>query len=635
MGWMQRCLETYENNAHMVGKIVEGKEPLAPMFFITQKAQIEVTLTEEGRFYGAARVSKEDERTLIPATEDSGSRSSNTAAHPLCDQLQYIALGNETYSGCKAYHEKYEKYLQELAAWAQSPQSHYIVWAVYRYCLGGTMISDLTAAGIITVDETGKLRADKINGAEYEKCLVRWKVLKAGYTGGAAWTDETLFKDYRDYRFAQADHIEKTVCYVKGELAIPAKKHPKGTIRNTYGAILISANDSENFTYRGRFDTPEQAYSVGLETTQKAHAALRWLVENQGANYGGRTFICFNPKGKEVPKPDPGSMDEGVEDDPQTAPLTMPEYQKKIEKALAGYREDLGDNEDVVLISLDAATTGRLSVTYYNELKSSDFLDRLQNWYKSCCWYRTRFTPEKKPYLEIYTPGVKSIVNAAFGTEQGGMLKADDKVVREQAQRLLHCVIDEQPVPYDIVRALVNRTSMPQAYSRGNFERILSIACALIQKYENERRQGDVWTMELDKKSSYWFGQLLAVAEKVERSTYNAEDAQRQPNAIRYWSAFVKRPNRTWAKLEEKLIPYYKKLNIGSREYYKKLTGQITERLLQTIQGEKGLNEPLDDSYLFGYYLKRMELNRGKTEQTMLSEQNGTANSESDTNENI
>ena len=48
------------------------------------------------------------------------------------------------------------------------------------------------------------------------------------------------------------------------------------------GAKLISANDSQNFTYRGRFITKEEAFAVGNETSQKLHNALKWIIRKQG-----------------------------------------------------------------------------------------------------------------------------------------------------------------------------------------------------------------------------------------------------------------------------------------------------------------------------------------------------------------
>ena len=184
-------------------------------------------------------------------------------------------------------------------------------------------------------------------------------------------------------------------------------------------------------------------------------------------------------------------------------------------------------------MGLDAATTGRLSITYYNELRASDFYDRLQNWGETCYWYFTRFTPEKKPYLQIQTPLTKNIVTYAYGTERGNYIETDDKVMKEQSQRILHCMLDSKPIPWDIVHALTIRASNPQAYSRGNHERILSTACAMIFKFHQSKGGKIKMTLDYENKDrSYLFGRLLAVIEKAERSTFS-RDEDREPNAIR------------------------------------------------------------------------------------------------------
>ena len=109
---------------------------------------------------------------------------------------------------------------------------------------------------------------------------------------------------------------------------------------------------------------------------------------------------------------------------------------------------------------------------------------------------------------------------------------------------------------------------------------------------------------------SYLFGRLLAVAEKVERSTYSRDESGREPNAIRLQSVFAQRPLNTWGTLEKALIPYYAKLNPGSRKYYKDIIGDI----VGTLQADdiSQLNKSLDDVYLLGYYLQRKELNQYK-----------------------
>lgn len=69
---------------------------------------------------------------------------------------------------------------------------------------------------------------------------------------------------------------------------------------------------------------------------------------------------------------------------------------KQVEGVPLSLRDQLDNNDNIVIIGLDAATTGRLSITYYNELKGSDFYDRLTDWGQTCCWYFTEFSPEKK-----------------------------------------------------------------------------------------------------------------------------------------------------------------------------------------------------------------------------------------------
>lgn len=110
--------------------------------------------------------------------------------------------------------------------------------------------------------------------------------------------------------------------------------------------------------------------------------------------------------------------------------------------------------------------------------------------------------------------------------------------------------------------------------------------------------------MALDKTCtdrSYLFGRLLAIAEAVENSTYTGDD-RRETNALRLQKAFALRPLATWRVLEEKLAPYYKQLAPGLRQYYRRQTQEITDKLPAS---GGGLNQKLDDIYLLGYYHQR------------------------------
>ena len=110
--------------------------------------------------------------------------------------------------------------------------------------------------------------------------------------------------------------------------------------------------------------------------------------------------------------------------------------------------------------------------------------------------------------------------------------------------------------------------------------------------------------MALDKNCSdrsYLFGRLLAIADAVENSTYTGED-RRETNALRMQKAFALRPMATWRLLEEKLEPYYKQLGPGLRQYYRKLTQEIVDKLSAS---DSNLNQKLEDIYLLGYYHQR------------------------------
>jgi CRISPR-associated protein Csd1 len=157
------------------------------------------------------------------------------------------------------------------------------------------------------------------------------------------------------------------------------------------------------------------------------------------------------------------------------------------------------------------------------------------------------------------------------------------------------------------MNALVLRASMPLAYSRGNRERVLSIACAVIVKYHYDREKGEKDAMKLNpdnRDRSYLFGRLLAVYEQIERSTYDRGEG-REPNAIRLQSAFVNHPMQTRMILEDAVRPYLAKLSPGKRADYRKLISDITLGFLEEDQSR--LNQRLGETYLLGYYLQRAE----------------------------
>lgn len=593
MGLMQKAVETYDCHAALAGVPDAMRETLTPISHIVQNAQIEVTIDANGNFISAAAVVKDkkserdESKTIIPATEKSANRTSAPCVHPLSDQLKHLIPSSTGH---------HDLYLKQLSDWANSEYTHPKVKAVLKYIESESLFDDLERCGLITKDEDGNLN-DK--SAKY---LVRWRVVGVN-ENAPCWEDKSLFEAFIAYNESLRKESGSALCMITGEVLPMTENHPKGVVSAAYGAKLISANDSSNFTYRGRFAEPSQAATISYVASQKAHNALRWVVANQGVIIGGRTFVCWNPKGKDVPNAMHSLL--SVKDSQEKA-ATPSDYKKQLADAVNGWKLNLPDNEDVVIASFDAATTGRLSVTYYNELRASDFIDRLAHWQQTCCWENNQFGYQ--------SPSVRQIAQCAFGVERTEWLDVDDRILKEQVQRLLHCVIDKAPMPSDIVQALMHRASMPLAYNNINRRKILFTACAAIYAYRTQAKKEE-WTMSLDKEKkdrSYQFGRLLAVMEKVERDTYT--DEGREPNAIRMQSVFCDRPLYTAKIINDRLNPYFERLRPGSRAYYKKLIGEITEQLSNYDDAQ--LNRPLGDTYLMGYYLQRNELYTSKSNET-------------------
>ena len=591
MGLMQKAVETYRCHEKYAGKYREGHTVLAPVSHIVVSAGIEIMLDKDGNLCSVSAVDKSEPKILIPATPDSAGRTSSKAcAHPLSDQLCYLAPYNQ---------KKYQNYIETLTKWYESEYSHPKLHSILIYVKRGTILEDLSRAGLIKLKDDGT--------PNNEKLIVRWRVLDCG-DEDACWRDLTLMRSFTNYYREIGSDTDKNICMITGDNTFISKNNPKGIVPFHPNAKLISVNDYTNFTFRGRFSEDWQASTVGYEASQMAHNVLKWLATEQGSQtvFGGRTFLCWNPQGKKVQQVTGPFM-------LNTEPIVKPtDYRDKLKKTLSGCRSELPEKEGVVIAAFDAATSGRLSLTYYNELAGSDFLQRLYDWDLHCCWISYKYG--------IQSPFLKDIVNYAFGTQRTENKKArmvtDDKIMSQQMQRLVSCRIDRAKFPSDIVMALLHSASAPLSHEVNLRENILFTACAVIRKYRFDKFKEE-WEMSLEpekKDRSYQFGRLLAVMEKAERDTYDKETA-REPNAIRQQSVFCQRPMYAAANIHKQLEQaYLPRLKPGVRVFYKNLMGQIMEQINSYPRNQ--WNAPLKETYLMGYYLQRNALYTKKNQNT-------------------
>ncbi|MFM1652547.1 type I-C CRISPR-associated protein Cas8c/Csd1 [Brevibacillus sp. B_LB10_24] len=616
MSWLLNLYETYESNLDRVGVIEKkynGQEyTLLPVSHTTQNAHIQVEVTEDGEFHTAFVIDKSDASTLIPCTEKSASRSGVKAyqfPYPLHDKLSSVAGDYAAYGGMIKEDEPFSYYIEELGNWANSPYAHPKVKSIYQYVRKGQLIKDLVENRILYVDDHNRL-LDKWDGkgerplifsvvaGGQESAFVRFNVYSPSHSKvlTEVWKDTEVYDSYVKYYRELLG--SEDICYVTGRM-LPSTDRHANKIRNAADkAKLISANDTSGFTFRGRFTTSNEAASISYEVSQKAHNALKWLIHRQGKTIEQRVFLVWGNDALDIPDP----TEDTFAIDP-TSPLvavrksnTNQEFANQFSKALDGYKSDLYTKSNVNILVLDSATTGRMAVLYYRNMDKNLYLDRLKEWHTSCAWLHRYRKDEQGEFVEFYgAPATKDIAFATYGPRTG------DKIVKGLMERMLPCIVDKVRIPRDIVTSAFHRASNPVSMEKWEWEKTLSIACALINREEGLQ-------LALDKENddrNYLFGRLLAVADVLERRALG--DETRSSNAIRYMNSFSMHPERTWMTIQKSLQPYQARL--GTKATY--LT-KIIDEIASKFKLEDFNNKPLTGKYLLGFYSQRHELYQRK-----------------------
>ncbi|WES35717.1 type I-C CRISPR-associated protein Cas8c/Csd1 [Ruminiclostridium papyrosolvens DSM 2782] len=632
LGWINKLYDTYENCISEVGKPrTDGKTPLLPVAHSTQNAQIEVVIDIKGIFRRARILEKEEQVTIIPVTEDSATRSGKyPPPHPLCDKLQYVAGDFSENVEKEKGEDFFNKYIEQLEDWCSSVHKNKKVCAVFEYLKKKKLIKDLAEHKVLSCDDSGNLTKDiKLGTVSQIDAFIRFRVEDTENPSSetAVWLDNEIYKSYIEYYLNKEKSTD--LCYVKGEGIPYSEKHPSKVRNSGDKAKLISANDESGFTYRGRFGDKKQAVIVSYEVSQKAHNAIRWLIDIQGYRFGNpkdgeEVIVAWGTNKQKVP---PLLVDTddifGEEEDSLPIVSTHKEYAQRLNKAIAGYGCEIDSNTDIVIIGLNSATTGRLSITYYKELNGLDFLNRIEKWHNTCSWRHSYKriqdgTDEKgknkyKTIDFIGAPAPKEIIRIAFGVERNERLEVDDKLMKSTIERLLPCIIDGARLPYNIVNSAVNRASNPISMNSFNWEKTLSIACSLVKKYRNDKYEKEEWDMALDENQndrSYLFGRLLAIAQEIESWAISTTGEKRDTNAERLMHQFKLHPYKTWGIITNKLRPYITRLGDKGKKNIELMT-----KVNSMIPYEDFISsESLKDSYILGYYCQRQvfidEMNR-------------------------
>lgn len=633
MSYVNELIDLYNKNQDKIGVIeYRGDIPyvLLPPFHTTVTAQITVTIDQNGNFMRAELVAQNDKMTIIPVTEKSGSRTAGKEPHPLCDNLRYLAGDYKDYYKDDGVCN--ELYMSQIEKWEKSTYSHEKVKAIYLYLKKATLIKDLVEQKIIKLNDNNQIDdKENMEGIVQTKAFVRFIIRSTGENlhreiPDECWKDRTLQDCY--IKYVRSQEREKGMCYLTGNMESISYLHSKKIRNEGDGAKLISANDSQNFTYRGRFANREEAVAVGSETSQIVHNTLKWIIRKQGAFFDTMTIVTWESDQLSMPKwnmdtesiiteyeneqeeNDWDSWDDNWSEEEEVSdgnPITA----EKFYKALNGYGKKVDNTSNMILLAFDAATPGRLAMIENVTLDTARYLKNIEKWHNDCNWIHEKWKDGKR--IQFWgMVGVRDIADILFGIENKGKLSIVDgngkKLYAEVAKRLLPCIWYGSNIPYDYVNLAVVKASNPLTYKeRKNWERVLTLACSMVKKNEKDRNKEE-WNVALDKSAkdrSYLYGRLLAVADRIEYMTYDAKDNGRITNAKRYMSTFSQRPYETWKVIEENIQPYLAKLDVVKRKYYENLLSEICN--LFDIDKFKE-NKKLDGLYLLGFHSQEYDL---------------------------
>jgi len=605
---MNKLYETYER---CNGAPQFEKKPLPPVGHIEQQAHIEIVLDHDGIFRRASVLEKE--RTLVPATEDSAGRSGmNPKPHPLCDKIRTCAKDYPAFGGKKT--ASFDGYIAGLRAW-QTKKPNPKVNAVLRYVERGTVVRDLVQAQILYCGDDQRLLTEwdadnppppifkllpkQQGNTDQGDAFVRWRVQLPGDLVSALWEDPEVHRSWIEFLTSAGG--ARGFCMVTGETTTVAENHPKGIRREGDQAKLLSSNDTTGFTFRGRFEKPVQAFCVGAVVSQKAHGALRWLIERQGYRTGSQVFLAWAISGSDVPGPLLNTAEAfGLQQPDESASLSEyggdagQHFSVRLKRAIAGYRAHLSGRDEVIVMGLDSATPGRIAITCYREFTGLEFLDRVEDWHTRYAWRQNygrsiRFTG---------APAPPEIAEAAYGR------RLDDKLKKATIERLLPCIVDARPLPRDLLDVVVRRVCNRCGIETWEWEKCLGISCALVRGC----RRKEQYEMSLEGSRDtrdYLFGRLLAIAENIEeRALYIAKE-KRDTTAARLMQRFATRPYSTWRTIELSLVPYKTRLRANR-------PGTLLDRhkLLDTVVGmfhpeDYTSDRQLSGEFLLGYHCQR------------------------------
>lgn len=632
MSLWSALLDTYDTIEAASGEVVENKDSslntkkmLPPLFHIPLKTRLHVIIDSHGELMGMELDSK-DVSVIVPCTEQSMGRSGkDPAPHPLCDQIAYIDSKFDT--------KKHAQYVELLDSWkGHDPKLN----AIYTYVTTHSVMDDAVEKGLFkqvedqTADEAGRHRQ---NVQIDPKIGVRFSVHTLTDEPDEVWMDRSLQKRWIDHL------IQKKTPQGFDALGEPffqgASNFPKNIVGAAGNAKLISSNDKINFTYRGRFQSAKEAIRIDANTSQKVHAALKWLIGNNGRAVDKQTVVVWavGDEPTQVVRPSVNTYDalhqfnnmvdknEPADHVEEAKTATDTNYAKQFHRIVRGFSDSgklSGHSKTMVVAIFDAATTGRLSVTYYIELSQHEYLESVASWHEEAAWPLTYFErvegkgsekSKSKVIPYIGAPSFLDIVNCAYGPgEHTGASYTNFR--KNTEKQLIEAMFSNGVLPRPLAISAFYHVLRPESYGslaawRHDFEVACSIWKKTLNQYKPEKEQ---IPMALDMKRNdrdYLYGRLLAFADVLESAILYKRGVDRPTSAVKLLTNFAARPYSTWNNICSQLAPYLQSVKSARRFAYENSIDEVTD-MFEGGQFED--NSALSPLFLLGYSSQRRAL---------------------------
>jgi len=261
----------------------------------------------------------------------------------------------------------------------------------------------------------------------------------------------------------------------------------------------------------------------------------------------------------------------------------------------------------IIVLALDSATPGRLSIVFFREFGGAEFLDRVETWHEQFAW-RQNLGKDRK---FIGAPSPRDITEAAYGAG------VDDRLRKATVERLLPCLIEGQALPRDLLEQTFRRSTRRNGLAAWDWEKTIGVACALFRGSCHQRNQGNyTMTLEVDRSSrDYLFGRLLAYAERIEERALYIAGETRDTHAAKMMQRFADHPSSTWRPINGQLVAAKSRLRSSrSRGYLHQLEQQMDNIFARFQADDFNSDRKLSPEFLLGFHCQRAALNEWKAD---------------------